>query len=909
MTVPLLQTKLYVPPPRPNLVSRPRLIQQLDKGLRVGCRLTLVSAQAGFGKTTLLSEWVHRMGVPAAGGGPDSCGDSGQPRVAWVSLDEGDNDAVRFWSYVVAALQTLWAEVGQSALVALRSPQAPPLDATLTTLINELTAVPDRFCLVLDDYHVVEAQAIHDTLGFLLEHQPPQMHLVIATRTDPALPIARLRGRGQMTEVRVSDLRFTPDEAAAFLRQAVGLDLPATDVAALEGRTEGWITGLQLAALSMQGREDLSDFVQAFTGSNRYVLDYLTEEVLQRLPERVQSFLLETAILQRLTGGLCDAVTGRQDGQSMLTALEQANLFLVPLDGERRWYRYHRLFADLLRARLEDAQPHRLPELHGRASAWYEEQGALDDAVTHAIAAGDLVRVGKMIERYGMPILMRGELTTVLRWVEALPEEIVLASASICVSHAWALLLTGQMPWLEPRLQQAERLLEAAPVDNLSGDIATIRAYVAAHQGDVARTIELAHQALDLLDEENLGERGIVSFILGGAHMLRGDVAAASRAMVEASVVGQQGGNLHIAVPALNALAGIQMLEGRLHQARSTAQEAIGLATGPSGRPLPFAGGAVSALAELAYEWDDLESALTHAQQSVDLAQQWGNSDTLCSSYLTLAQVRMGLGDLEAASDALKQAQRLSSGLMTTSMFVMQLRVAWARLWLAQGNLEAVARWVEEVDIDVANPVFANLTFAAEALFLARAQLAMRQPEAAMQVLEILVENARVQELNAVVIEALALQAMVYQAQGAGRRAGATLIEALTLAEPEGFVRRFVDLGRRMAPLLGEATRRGVAPEYVGKLLAALGEETQDGAEAVVRQRTERPPSPLVEPLSERELEVLGLIADGLSNREIAEELVVAVSTVKSHANHIFGKLAVKSRTQAVARAKELGLL
>jgi LuxR family maltose regulon positive regulatory protein len=926
VTAPILKTKLYIPPLRPKLVSRPRLIRRLDEGLHLGHKLTLVSAQAGFGKTTLLSEWAHHLHSPE----PNTQYPISNTAIAWLSLDENDDDPIRFWSYAIAALQTVHAGVGQEALVAFGAPQPPPLEALLAALINELTARPDPFCLVLDDYHAVKSSAIHRALAFLIEHQPPHMHLALATRSDPPLPIARLRGRGQMTELRVHDLRFTADEAAAFLNEVAGLGLSAGDVAALEARTEGWITGLQLAALalqaalSMQGREDVQGFIRAFTGSNRYVLDYLTEEVLKRQPEGVQSFLLDTSILERLSGPLCDAVCfGRAEtpgtggtpaqagipGTEMLAALEQANLFLVPLDGERRWYRYHRLFADLLRARAADLQPERLPGLHSRASTWYEENGLLDEAVHHALAAGDLARVGGLIEAHGMPMLMRGELTTLLRWIAALPEERIQASARICVLHAWALLLTGQVGAIESRLRTVERLQQAAPAGDLQGEIATIRAYVAAQQGDVERTIALARLALERLDPSSHGVRAIVSFVLGGACLLRGDVAAAAEALREAGTVGLQGGNVHIVAPALNALAGVQMLQGHLRQARTTAQEAINLATGPDGRLLPIAAGPTSALAELAYEWNDLEGALAYARQSVELSQRWGSSDTLCHGYLTLAQVLQARGDLEAVEDALCEAERVGSGIATTPLFPLRLRVAWAHLWLARGNLEAAGRWLEDAAWDPADLLHAPAVLAA-----ARVRLALGQPGAALQGLASLLEQARAQDLDAVAIEALALQALAHRALGDSEHALEVLAEALSLAEAEEFVRRFVDEGEPMRSLLLDfrsrigrrASRVGVGDAhrllaYANRLLAAYP-GAQPATAATLAQG-------LVEPLSERELEVLNLIAVGFSNREIAEELVIAVSTVKSHTNHIFGKLAVQSRTQAVARAQELGLL
>ncbi|MDY7042269.1 MAG: LuxR family transcriptional regulator, partial [Chloroflexota bacterium] len=693
--------------------------------------------------------------------------------------------------------------------------------------------------LVLDDYHLITAPPIHEALIFLLDHLPPTLHLVIATRADPPLPLPRLRARGQLTELRQADLRFTGEEAIAFLNEAMGLSLSAEDVAVLGARTEGWIAGLQVAAVSMQGHEDTSAFIRAFTGSDRYILDYLVEEVLQRQPEDVQTFLLQTSILNRLSGPLCDAmleigdwrskisaqeqspISNRQSpSQQVLEQLEAANLFIVPLDNERKWFRYHRLFADLLRARQEQRFASQdLATLHRRAANWYEEAGLLDDAVQHAIAANDLTHMARIIETHGRPMLLRGELRPLLRWINLLPEEMMQSNARLCITHAWALLLTGQGPAVEPLLRQIERLLTVTSDDNLRGESAVIRAYLAAQRGDVARTIEQADLALALLDAAREGERAVAYFVLGGVHILRGDVTAAGEAMAQASTIGQRGGNVHVAVPALNALAEIQAQQGQLHLAWATAQEAVHLASDPSGKPLPIAGGAISALAELAYEWNDLENALTHARQSIELNQRWGNADPLGSSYLTLARVLQAFGDLEGARDALQAAERASRDFALGSPFPMQLRSAQARQWLAHRDWVGLMRWAEKVPHE--NP---DSLRAEEVLTLAQVRLALGQPDVAQQVLTPLLVMARERGLTSVLIEGLALQAMIHHAQGDVNRALVALAEPLALAESEGYVRHFVDLGAAMAELLRQAAAQGITPDYVSKLLSAYGE-------------------------------------------------------------------------------------
>jgi len=557
----LLTTKLHIPPAWPDLISRPRLIEQLNAGLHR--KLTLVSAPAGFGKTTLLSEWVH-AGVGSREYGVGSKEHTSErpptPFFAWVSLDESDNDPTRFLAYFIAALQTIETNIGRGVLSSLQSPQPPPTKAILTTLINEIAAIPDRIVLVLDDYHLIEAQSIHDALTFLLEHLPPQMHLVIAAREDPPLPLARLRARSQLIELRATDLRFSSSEAAEFLNRMMSLDLSAEDIAALERRTEGWIAGLQLAAISMQGHKDVSGFVQSFTGSHRFVLDYLMEEVLEQQSESVQTFLLQTAVLDRLTGSLCDAVrfgvaetprfgsakspTGQGNGQATLETLERANLFIVPLDEERRWYRYHHLFADLLRQRLHSIQSEQVPTLHLRASEWYEQNGFTDGAIEHALLAEDFERAVHLIEEHVDAIWACGEHAKLRRWLDWLPVEVVYSKPHLCVFHAWLLFTGGQQDAAERCLQAVDRALapsnycttETSPIEEdqppgsdrmkLRGRVAAIRAFVASYRSDAPEIIRHARQALGYLPEQDLTWRSTAAVALGDAYSFVGDLAA-----------------------------------------------------------------------------------------------------------------------------------------------------------------------------------------------------------------------------------------------------------------------------------------------------------------------------------------------------------------------------------------------
>lgn len=900
MTIPILTTKLYVPTPRPDLLSRPRLVHRLEDGLGPGRRLILISAPAGYGKTTLLAEWAHAVGEQAP------------PRaIAWLSLDEGDNDPVRFWTYLTAALQRVELDLGTALPDALRSHQQPSIEALLIPLINQIATLADPLVVVLDDYHLISASRIHEGIAFLLDHLPGHSHVVIATRADPPLSLARLRGRGELTEIRQADLRFTAEEAAAFLNTVFGLDLSPRDLAILEARTEGWITGLQLAALSMEGRDDVAAFLSAFGGSNRYVLDYLTAEVIQRQPDDVQAFLHQTSILDRLSGPLCDAVMGSDqeasrregkaapldtfdDSQTLLEHLEAANLFVLPLDERRVWYRYHRLFADLLQARLMELHGDRVSELHRRASAWCEGAGLLDDAMKHAVAAGDLARATRIVETHGRSLLLRGELISVLSWIGSLPEETIERSAPICVIHAWALLLTGQPASVEPRLERVEQLV---PSDSPSlGDVAAIRTYLAAQQGDVPRTITLAELALERLPPSKLGERAVVFFALGGARFLQGDMDAAVEALRKAARVGQEGGNIHLAVSALSSLADIQVSRGNLHEATATAHEAVDLVAGPDGRPLPIAAGAVSALAELAYERNKLDEAVAYAREAVALARLWGNADPLAFAYLTLAEVLIAIGRFDEARDALHDAEHLSRDVTLSPSFLPAWRATWARLLLQQGDLSDAVEWAKQVAPEAPDSVHLKGTYAQ-----ARVELALGKPGAAMDAVSRLLEGARTQGLTMWVVRGLALQALIHRTRGHQAQALSALGEALTRGAPEGYVRSFVDLGPVMGSLIQEAAAQGITPEYADDLLSALG----------VSEAMSPPPQaqPLIEPLSERELEVLALVAEGLSNREVGSRLHIAESTVKSHLNHVYGKLAVDNRTQAVAKARALNLI
>jgi LuxR family maltose regulon positive regulatory protein len=904
MSTPLLETKLFIPPVRPDLVSRPRLIERLNEGLHMGRKLTLISAPAGFGKTTLLSEWAAECGQP----------------VAWLSLYEGDNDPTCFWTYVIAALQTIpalrEAGVGEAVLAALQSSQPLPTESVLTALINEIAASPNRFILILDDYHLITAQPIHDALSFLLDHLPHPlrgMHLAVATRADPSLPTARLRGRGQLTELRFTDLRFTSEEATEFLNQAVHLDLSTEDVVALASRTEGWIAGLLMAAAAMRGRTDVTRFIQAFTGSDRYILDYLIEEVFNRQTELVQTFLLHTSILERLTGPLCDAVVGkiedwgseigaptqyRVQSRTILEYLESSNLLIVPLDNERQWYRYHRLFADLLRSRLQREHGSLVPTLHRRASAWYEQNGLMAPAIEHALSAEDFERAASLIERVAEKTLMRSEVATFLRWVERLPDERVRVRPSLCAFHAWALLLSGcSLDIVESRLQDADSSGNADKT-------APLRALIAVYQGQMSLAEELSRLALERLSEDDLFLRSVAAWVLGLSQLADGDLAVGSQVLGEVIKVSQQVGNVMITVTAISHLAKLKLRQGRLHEAKATYERALGLATDSQDRPLPIAGEALMGLGNLFREWNQLEMATRYLEEGIELTKRWGEALAM-EGYIGLARVRQAQGDADGARDAIQRAQQLAITTDATELDDLVVALEQARLWVAQGNIEAALRWVEAQGVQDDTTPFAGFISSRlrkyEHLVLVRVLIKQGRPGEALPLLDPLLTRMVQQGRIDLLIETQILKALAFQAQGDGDQALSVLEQALTNAEPGGFVRIFVDEGEPMAQMLYVAAARGIAPQYAGRLLAAF-----PTAEATPQRER---PAEMVEPLSERELEVLQLIGEGFSNREIAQELTLSVNTVKVHTSNIYGKLGVNSRTQAVARARALGIL
>lgn len=875
-------------------------------------RLILLSAPAGFGKTTLLCEWLR---TPAGRDMP----------VAWISLDEGDNDPVRFGTYVCAALVQVQAGVGEHTLPLLHSPQPPSMETIITTLINEITAIPRHFVLVLDDYHVITAPSIHQTLTFLLDHLPAQMHVVLATRIDPPLPLARLRVRGQKLALRAADLRFTPEEAAAFLREVMGLDLSAADIATLEARTEGWIAGLQLAALSLQGRSQagIASFLSAFAGSHRFVLDYLAEEVLQRQEERTQTFLLYTCILDQLCGSLCDAVTQRTDGQDMLEQLEQRNLFLIALDDERRWYRYHQLFAEFLHSRLSTERVRGAPgesveALHERASIWYERNHYPDRAIDHALSAHNFERAARLIEQFRALASEGGELVSLLRWFAALPEAIMRSRPRLSLYFAQVLLLSGQFRAINQRLQDAEQSLvqQAEDVNAeerriVQGEIDTIRAVFAYLHEDVAQTRKLVEEALHLLPPGQF-LRGMLLLSLGSASWLEGDLLSASTILSEAREVCQHTGNFYMFYITTVYLAQVRLAQGRLREAVGLYRATLEVLAS-RGRQGTEGNGLYVGLGALLYERNELAEAERLIQQGTLLGQQENNAYVLIAGKSTLARLRQAQGKEEQAGDLMQQAMTLARQHAIVWTWVPgPIDAAQVRLWLTQGNLTAAAAWAQERNAPEPGnkqqhpPYFQEI----EEILLARLSLAQHRHAEALKRLDRLQTEAEAAGRKGHVLDILLLKAITYQEQGNLAPALSALASALELAEPEGYIRTFVDEGPAMSTLLRKirATQGGEAG-YVKRLLQAFDQGEEPVVSASLQDGQRKAPQPLIEPLSDRELEVLQLMATGASNQNIAEALVIAINTVKRHARNIFDKLGVENRTQAVARARALGLL
>jgi LuxR family maltose regulon positive regulatory protein len=848
----LITTKICPPRIRAELVSRPHLLERLEAGLQ--CPLTLISAAAGYGKTTLLAELTNNSDLP----------------IAWLSLDEGDNDPVRFWTHFISALQTKQPHIGDAVIQMLTSPDFPDIQSSLTELINEIAASDQTiqpYILVLDDYHLIQEQAIHRDLSFLIEHLPGQLRLVISTRADPPLPLARMRARGQLSEFRAQDLRFTMKETHTLLNSTMGLGLSDEEVAAIDARTEGWIASLQMAAISIQKREDIPAFIAAFTGTHRHVLDYLTEEVLNRQTVDTRSFLLETSVLGRISGSLCDAVTGRRDSQEMIERLDNANLFLISLDDERKWYRYHNLFSSMLSTRLQQMNPERVTELRKKAAIWFQQNGFIEDAISYALATKDFELSSRFIEAIAPLSLVRGELGTLLNWLVKLPETNVRRHPSLCVFYAFALSRVGRMDRAETWLRQAE----GATLPGFVKTLATMtEAMLAMSRQDDKRTMELLYRVLsDSPPNTDTSAEAVYSLLA--------KLAAAA------------------------FLSEAQVTHGQLRGAIDTCQHGLSLV---QDKPLEapwtsLVGFLHLRLAWILYERSELEDATQHVMVSSEIGAHSGNRQIQACSSVILGLIRQAEGDDKAALDLVHRAEQIAprGDFLPAAIS----RLPWQlRLWFAQGDLTSATQHIQAFEPALGTGrggplqetvviALGHIKFSEGKLSEAEALLAGVQQEAE--------KSGRIGN----VIEVLLLRALAARAEGNGVQAINLLNTAIKLAEPECYIRIFVDLGMPMDALLREAVSQGDMSNYARKLLVEFERK---------KPHTKMPTyQPLTEYLTERELEVLRLLADGLSNQEIAKKLVLTLGTIKTHAHNIYGKLGARSRAQAIKRATALKLL
>jgi LuxR family maltose regulon positive regulatory protein len=886
----LLRTKFYVPPIRSTQIARQRLSDLINTGMEQS--LILVSAPAGYGKTTLVSSWLKEKQIPSA----------------WLSLDGGDNDPVRFLQYLITALSPLASGIEVEAYGMLQGIQPAQFEYVINLMVNELSSFPEPFVLVLDDFHVIQSESVQKILAYLLEHLPPQMHLALLSRTDPPLPLSRLRARNKLTDIRADQLRFTREEIAAFLNDVMGLALSADDLSAMETRTEGWIVSLQLAALSMRSSKDIHSFVSAFTGSHHYVMDYLVEEVLGLQPKKVCDFLMQTSILDQMCGPLCESVIDADpeepvDGQAMLEALERMNLFVIPLDDERCWYRYHHLFADVLRKRLEQHYPGSLPRLHQRASLWFEQNGLIPEAIRHSLTGGDQDRVIQLIEQYGAILVLSGEYNALSNWIKAV-ESRSQTHPWIHIIKAWLFILTGQPERAEELLQIAEKLISSLEADTqnklMQGAIATGRAYRSFINGDTNRTATFARQAMEDLPGVDLISRSIRSIataLLGDACLMNGELEEARRAYTEARKIGQAAGDVHVIMIVNCALGRIFMEQGLLHQAAEIYAEALQMATRPDGRKAATAGEVYAELSQVSYEWNNLDTTLEQVHNCISLCRQWGHQPFQAIGSIMLARLEQIQGHPEAALEAMNIAENLTREHHFAFKYTVWVKHALVRLWIAQGNLEKASHIVQESGITIKD----EISFVREPEFLALLRLLLAQGDydASLVLSRRILKKAETARQIGRIIEVLVLQALIFEGRKELDQALTALKKALSLAKPEKYIRTFTDEGEPMARLLHLARSRQIETEYVSALLSVF--EKAAGS-------TQPPPKLLTEPLTAREVEVLKLIEAGHSNQEIAEKLVISFTTVKRHISNIYTKLGVRSRTQAVAIGKELKL-
>lgn len=891
----LLNTKLNVPPLRPARVQRVELLKRLDK--LPEHKLALIAAPAGYGKTALASEWAAQS----------------VHQVIWLSIDAGDNDPVRFWDYVIAAVQTVYPQMGNQTLPLLHEPQPLPVEIILSTLINELAALPELLVLVLDDYHTIEATSIHEGLDFMVEHLPAQLRLVITTRVDPPLPLARMRVRSQLIELRSADLRFSQRQIETFFREVMRLTLTAEQVAALDQRVEGWVAGLQLAALALQGQDDTAAFIASFAGDHRYVLDYLGDELLDRQPETLQQFLLHTSILERLNADLCAAVTGTDNSRAILEQLERSHFFVTALDDNRQWYRYHHLFADFLQHRLRLKYPQHVKELHHQASHWFERNGFQAEAIGHALAAGNHEHAAELVQSIAeLLIWRRAEHNTLLGWLTSLPDSVMQMYPRLYLYHAWVLHLTNQMSAAEQRIRDAENALNHAggyPDPLIAGMLAAVHSTLTGLHQQFPQTLTLSRKALELLPEEAVSWRCMAAINLGVTCAYIGEVQEAVEVLSYAMELSQEIGSSFAMLSAFWHLSSLQTTQLTLRAAEKTCQQLEHVAHIPGLQRFPISGYIALLLGEINMERNDPDVAERYLLESAEQINPESFPLALLRAYIALSRLKTLQGDTEGAEYYWQLAEQLERMSKLQGRATL-LSISRARRWLEQGNFEAVEGWAAENQLGLDD----KFSYHREAHYLMLARLYIAKGNMADQafyLLERMVKRAEVGQRHGSLIRALILQAVAFHTYNDSQQAVESLVRALSLAEPEQPLRVFADEGHPIALLLEkilDMQRKGqlalpISSEYAARLLTAMGKRE------LSPPPTRRTTGHLADALSARELEVLHLLADGLESNEIAQRLFIAVDTARKHIKNIYSKLDVHSRWEAIKHAEMYGLL